>query len=316
MISNELMRSSNRLLQHGQQLSAQLSDYTYLLPICLSFMIVTVLFVMVCVVVKRNNNQVPSNASTSLLYGSIIGNRKEEQLQMANFNTLSSKQQGKQINCDSTINNQCDQFDHSHLLITANGTICETMPKSNQHNHLKSQHTNGLEPLYATVKRTPRIRNPADPHIYSYPVQSLNGNLTSTLNSMSNNLNNGLTCNNTYSTNTVYNTTCNGNGCNLNNQDVCVPVLNCNQIDGTCNLINNQCLNETANKLMNCSSNDYNLTSNNSSSCNTSLNSGQLLSNNLNSINNKIICAEHDQLIENDKFLELNLCQMINKNNF
>lgn len=326
MISNELMRSSNRLLQHGQQLSAQLADYTYLLPICLSLMIVTVLFIMVCVVMKRN--QTASNASTSLLYGSIIGNRKEEQLQMANFNTLSTKQ--KQMNCDSNINN-CEQM--GHLLITANGTICETMPKLNQQHIVNGQHTNGLEPLYATVKRTPRaIRNPADPHIYSYPLQStLNGNLTSTMNTLNSlstmnnglsNMNANLTCNNTYSTN-AYNT-CNGNNCNLsnlNNQDVCS--MNCNQMENTC-MLNNQCLNEP-NKLINCSSNnEYNINGNNSSSCNSSLNNGQLISNNnmnqlnqlnqlnnLNSINSKMICSEHDQLEGDHKFLELNLCQMM-----
>lgn len=340
MISNELMRSSNRLLQHGQQLSAQLADYTYLLPVCLSLMIITVLLLMVCVIVKRNNQM--SNASNSLLYGSIMGNRKEEQLQMANFSTLSTNK-AKQMNCDGNLN--CDSM--GHLLITANGTMCEStmplnsMPKlNNQNGQLENctEHHTGLEPLYATVKRgnmnrTPRaIRNgtQTDSHIYSYPVQ-MNDNLTAmnTLNNTLNNLTNLNGLNNLNNLNAINSMSnghlstcnqysnnygqCNGNQCNLTNG------LNCNQITmdaNTCMM--NQCnLDDT--KLMNYSNNNeiYNQQTTNSSSCNTSLNSGQLMSNSLttngqcNGLNGKMICADKMTMETNNKFgLELNLCQM------
>lgn len=315
MISNELMRSSNRLLQHGQQL-AQLADYTYLLPVCLSFVIITILLLMVCVVVKRKN-QVPTNAATSLLYGSIIGSHKEE-LQMANFaTTLSNKQ--KQINCDG---NNCDTM--GHLLITANGTVCESVPKlSNQvdGNVLSNGGHTGLEPLYATVKRTPRqIRNRTDPHhIYSYPVQSMNGgnNLTTAMNTLNNlntmnaintmnNLNNHLNAINNGGCNgyNTYGSSCNSNSCNINSETGLQCAMNCNQttmMDNSCNMLN-QCLDD---KLMNCSANSEQYSGmNGGSSCNTSMTSGQLMSNNLNS--NNLICTEHDQMMELG-----GLCQMI-----
>lgn len=318
VISNELMRSSNRLLQHGQQLSAQLADYTYLLPVCLSLMIITVLLLMVCVVVKRGN-QVP-NASTSLLYGSIVGNNhKEEQLQMANFATsLSNKQ--KQMKCDG---NGCDA-NMGHLLITANGTICETMPKLNNNGQLvDGQHT-GLEPLYATVKRTPRttLRTAGDSqHIYSYPVQSMNGgnHLTTAMNTLNNlntmnaintamnmgglnghHLSNGYSNNGTYS---AFNPSCNGNSCNggnLNSNDQMNGCsIGCNQtiLDNSCNMMG-QCTMDD--KLLTCPNSDpYG-----NSSCNTSMNSGQLM-NNGGCNGNKMICSEHDQM------MELGLCQMM-----
>lgn len=338
MISNELMRSSNRLLQHGQQLSAQLADYTYLLPVCLSLMIITVLLLMVCVVVKRGN-QVP-NASTSLLYGSIVGNNhKEEQLQMANFaTTLSNKQ--KQMKCDG---NNCDSS-MGHLLITANGTICETMPKLNNGQLVDGQH---LEPLYATVKRTPRttLRNPADAqHIYSYPVQSMNGNGGNHLTTAMNTLNNLNTMNaintamnslgalnghqhlsNGYSNGTYsYGPSCNGNSCNGNNScnggnlsttdQMNGCSIGCNQtiLDSSCNMMN-QC--QMDEKMIGCTNGGLNGGLNvgmngdpygpaGNSSCNTSMNSGQLMSNG--SCNgNKMLCSEHDQM------MELGLCQMM-----
>ena len=349
LISNELMRTSNKFLQHGQQLSAQLADYTYLLPVCLSMMIISVLLLMVCVVVKRNN-QVP-NASTSLLYGSIVGNgHKEEQLQMANFtSTLTSKQ--KQMNCDGISNGCGDTM--GHLLITANGTICETMPKLNNNNTLNSngqmmidgsnhshtinvqQHT-GLEPLYATVKRPnqARLRNNITDHshIYSYPISSLpiNGNnsLTATMNtlnnlntintmntlnsSMNSSMNNGLSncASNTFNTNAY--TTCNGNNCNGNtNVDAMNCAMNCTNQQ---TLLNNQnaILNQClddASKLMNCTSNLPNL--NNSTSDYGGVN-GNLSCNK--SLNGGQLISNNKMICQTEheqKMMELNLCQMM-----
>ncbi|RWS12489.1 cell adhesion molecule-like protein [Dinothrombium tinctorium] len=138
LIPDELgVRSSTKFVRGGQKAATyHLGDYSVVIPVVISTLVICILLIVVCIVVKRGS-AIGTNGS---LYSAVIG-RKQESLQMTN---LSKNGRSPYI------------------------TGHETLPKMNG----ECAHNQGhmeTEPLYATVKRTPRPPR-TDAHIYSYPV--------------------------------------------------------------------------------------------------------------------------------------------------
>ncbi|RWS27565.1 Down syndrome cell adhesion molecule-like protein Dscam2, partial [Leptotrombidium deliense] len=118
------VRSSTKYVRGGHKpVNYQLGDYSVVIPVIISTLVIFILLIVVCIVVKKGSGI----STSSSLYSAVIG-RKQDSLQMT---SLAKNGRSRSL------------------------TGHETLPKMNgdcAHNqgHMET------EPLYATVKRTPR----------------------------------------------------------------------------------------------------------------------------------------------------------------
>ncbi|CAG2108686.1 unnamed protein product, partial [Medioppia subpectinata] len=124
-----------------------INEYSLVIPVAITLLVIVILLVIVALVLRKSSGN-----------GSIYS-RKQDSLQMSHMGSCKSGR--------STYTNSPYNTPHT----CANGG--ETLPKMNGEGNGGQQFVGlrmGDEPLYATVKRTPRAPR-SEAHIYSYPIQ-------------------------------------------------------------------------------------------------------------------------------------------------
>jgi hypothetical protein len=119
-----------------------INEYSLVIPVAITLLVIIILLVIVALVLRKSSAN-----------GSIYG-RKQDSLQMSHMGSCKSGR--------STYTNSPYNTPHT---CPVNGT--ETTPKMNGDMMARMMSD---EPLYATVKRTPRAPR-SEAHIYSYPIQ-------------------------------------------------------------------------------------------------------------------------------------------------
>ena len=138
-------RTTNRALTSS--ISLQLTDYSIIFSIVASILVLIVITFLICILYRKLQFS-SSTTGTESLYSSTNGIK----LNPNDSNTLPLQMLPPKV------------FRSYEGISTLPKMNCDTLRKNKSLNQ-----GNDAEPLYATVKRAPRVPK-ADPHIYSYPL--------------------------------------------------------------------------------------------------------------------------------------------------
>ncbi|XP_074598354.1 cell adhesion molecule Dscam1-like [Brevipalpus obovatus] len=174
-------RSSNRAL--SSSIPLQLSDYSIIISVIASVLVVVIISFLLCTLYRRIQYPArPIHHHTESLYssmtGGVLGNGG------SNGGTLTCNGDGIKSGLESNSNTlrlkdfpKCMRSNDNNGMETLPKVNCDTLGRkgggtmvcTNLHHSMIGHRTSDTEPLYATVKRTPRVAR-SEAHIYNYPL--------------------------------------------------------------------------------------------------------------------------------------------------